>query len=72
MVEVSRILTFCLRDADDLVEPDELRAPGAVGEGFTLMAAGCGGTAVSTAGDARCVDCVERWELEIACMPPPR
>lgn len=29
------------------------------------MAAGCGGTDVSTAGDLRWV---ERWELESACM----
>lgn len=31
------------------------------------MAAVCGGTDVSTAGDLRCV---ERWELESACMTP--
>lgn len=31
------------------------------------MAAGCGGTDVSTAGDLRCA---ERWELDSACMTP--
>lgn len=67
VVEISRSLTFCLRAADDLVEPDELRAPGVVCEGLALMADGCGGTAVSTVGDLLCV---ERWELETPCMTP--
>ena len=64
---IQQRLTFCLLVADDLADPDELRAPGAVCEGLAFMAAGCGGTDVSTAGDLRWVD---RWELESACMTP--